>query len=182
MVFLVLHWLLSKKGTKANKFEHEQCDYPSSLSFPHSVSNYSNLLFSGQNLSVLINVHPRDHFPTKLQTFRSHRLSSPEAPWSLLTCHRAGNACPHIPFISGIKTHHFSAPQHSLFSYFEQTRIHTITIIHLSPKLCWDSWGSRKMMKIAYSSVLKASEKGLNSSIMPKFKQGLRVKSISCKT
>lgn len=159
MVFLILHWLLSKKGKKANKFEHGHCDYPFSLSFPHSVSNCSNLLFSRQNLSVFINVHSRDHFPTKLQTFRSHQLSSQEGPWPLLTCCRAGNACPHIPFISCTKPHHFSAPQHSLFSYFEPTRIHTITIINLSPKLCWDSLGSWKMMKIACSSVLKLLKK-----------------------
>lgn len=35
MVFLVLHCLPRKKGTKANKFERGACDYPFSLSFPH---------------------------------------------------------------------------------------------------------------------------------------------------
>lgn len=64
MVFLVLHWLLSKKGTKANKFEQGWCDYPASLPFPHSVSNCSNLLFSGQNLSVHKG-SPQGPFPNK---------------------------------------------------------------------------------------------------------------------
>lgn len=136
---------------------------------------------SRQMLSVLINVHSRDHFPTKLQMLRSHQLSS----WELsgLYWHAAGqkmHAHIHIPFISCTKPYHFSRTQHSpcLFSYFEPTRIHTITIINVSPKQCWDSLWSWKIMKIAFFLVLKASEKGLNSSNMPKFMPGLGDKSI----
>lgn len=135
---MVLHELLSKKGTKANKSEHRACDYPFSLSFPHCLQLLQLAVFQTKfkHAPKCSLQGPLPNKTANVQTPPAQVLRgclvSPDTP-------QGSNACPRASFISCIKpiasVEHSTAP--ALFSYFEPTRVHII--INLSPKQCWDS-------------------------------------------
>lgn len=134
---MVLHELLSKKGTKANKSKHGACDCPTSNgAFPHCFQLLQLAVFQTkfQHAPKCSLQGPLPNKTANVQTPPAQVLKgclvSPDTP--------QGQQCTptcilHLLYKTSVE--HSTAP--AMFSYFEPTRVHII--INLSPKQCWDS-------------------------------------------